>query len=101
MMKVRVDEAIDLDFIHLALNGPLARQFIMSRASGTSGSMPKINQGVLLDIPIPLPPSAEQQRIAKQHRIMMKLCDELEAKLRRAEDRASKLVGAVVQEMVG
>jgi hypothetical protein len=32
---------------------------------------------------------------------LMKLCDELEAKLRRSEDRASKLVEAVVQEMVG
>ena len=30
----------------------------------------------------------------------MKLCDDLEAKLRRAEDRASKLVEAVVREMV-
>jgi hypothetical protein len=32
---------------------------------------------------------------------LMKLCDELETKLRRAEDRASKLVEAVVGEMVG
>jgi hypothetical protein len=32
---------------------------------------------------------------------LMKLCDELEANLRRSEDRASKLVEAVVQEMVG
>jgi len=31
----------------------------------------------------------------------MKLCDELEAKLRRSEDRASKLVEAVVGEKVG
>jgi hypothetical protein len=30
----------------------------------------------------------------------LKLCDDLEAKLRRPEDRASKLVEAVVQEMV-
>jgi hypothetical protein len=37
--------------------------------------------------------------VAKVDRLM-KLCDELEAKLRRAEDRASKLVEAVVQEMV-
>ncbi len=30
----------------------------------------------------------------------MKLCDDLETKLRRAEDRAAKLVEAVVQELV-
>lgn len=30
----------------------------------------------------------------------MKVCDDLEARLREAEDRASKLVEAVVQELV-
>jgi len=37
------------------------------------------------------------QRIVAKVDHLMKLCDKLEAKLRRAEDRASKLVG----EMVG
>ena len=38
--------------------------------------------------------------IAKIHRLAQ-LCDELEAKLRRADDTAAKLVEAVVAEMVG
>jgi type I restriction enzyme S subunit len=100
MMKIRIDPELDLDFIHLALNGPSAREFIVSRASGTSGTMPKINQGVLLDIPIPLPPAPEQRRIAARVQSLMKLCDALEAALRRSEDRAAKLAEAVVQEMV-
>jgi len=100
MMKIRVASELDLDFIHLALNGPMAREFIVSRASGTSGTMPKINQGVLLDIPIPLPPALEQRRIATRVQSLMKLCDALEATLRRSEDRAAKLAEAVVQEMV-
>lgn len=57
--------------------------------------------GRLLEHSFPLPPLAEQKRIVAQVEQLMKLCDELEAKLRRAEDRASKLVEAVVQEMVG
>ena len=31
---------------------------------------------------------------------LRKICDELESRLRRAEDRAAKLVEAVVQELV-
>jgi hypothetical protein len=32
---------------------------------------------------------------------LMKLCDELELKLRSAEDRGARLVEAVVRQMVG
>jgi hypothetical protein len=42
----------------------------------------------------------EQQRIVAKVDRLMKLCDDLEAKLRRAEDRASRLVEAVVQKLV-
>jgi type I restriction enzyme S subunit len=100
MMKFRISEQMDLHFVHMAINGPEARTFIVSKASGTSGSMPKINQATLLAIPIPIPPLKEQQRIVAKVDQLMKICDELEAKLRRAEDRASKLVEAVVQELV-
>ena len=55
----------------------------------------------LKDILVPVPPLAEQKRIVAKVDHLMKLCDELEAKLRRAEDRASRLVEAVVGEMVG
>ena len=55
----------------------------------------------LKEILVPVPPLAEQKRIVAKVDHLMKLCDELEAKLRRSEDRASKLVEAVVQEMVG
>jgi len=49
---------------------------------------------------IALPPISEQKQIVTKVEQFMKVCDELEAKLRRAEDRAAKLVEAVVQELV-
>jgi type I restriction enzyme S subunit len=49
---------------------------------------------------VPIPPFEEQKRIVAKVEQLMKFCDDLEAKLRRAEDRASKLAEAVVQEMV-
>jgi type I restriction enzyme S subunit len=49
---------------------------------------------------LPIPPLAEQKRIVAKVEQLMKLCDALEAALRHSEDRAAKLVEAVVQEMV-
>jgi type I restriction enzyme S subunit len=43
---------------------------------------------------------AGQKRIVAKVEQLMKVCDELEARLLRAEERASKLVEAVVQELV-
>ncbi|MFO0672655.1 MAG: restriction endonuclease subunit S [Polyangiaceae bacterium] len=59
-----------------------------------------INISDLKRLPLPVPPLAEQLRIVAKVEQLMKLCDDLETKLRRAEDRAAKLVEAVVQELV-
>ena len=54
----------------------------------------------LRKLPFPLPPRKEQDAIVLRVEQLMKGCDELEAMLRRAEERAAKLVEAVVQELV-
>ena len=56
MMKLRVASTFDVGFIHLAMSQVAGRDFLRARASGTSGSMPKINQTTLKILPIPLPP---------------------------------------------
>lgn len=59
-----------------------------------------INLADLHRLPIAVPPLAERKRILAEVEHLMRPCDDLEAKLRRADGRASKLVEAVVQEMV-
>jgi type I restriction enzyme S subunit len=50
--------------------------------------------------PILLPPLEEQKRIVAKVEALMKLCDDLEAKLKAKEATAKRLVEAVVAELV-
>ena len=63
MMRIHVMEGINTDFIDYILKAPLSRAFFKKEASGTSESMPKINQATVRNALIPLPPLAEQKRI--------------------------------------
>jgi type I restriction enzyme S subunit len=60
--------------------------------------MPKINQGILCDAPIPLPPLAEQHRIVAKVDALMALCDQLEQQLSQAEQGRRGLLEAVSRE---
>ncbi len=87
------------DYLALALNSPHCYAQSQKHTHGTGNRDLGLTRMVL--ITVPLPPLAEQKRIVAKVDHLMKLCDELETKLRRAEDRASRLVEAVVGEMVG
>lgn len=99
MMKIRVSSAVAVDFVHLAMSQDASRDFLRARASGTSGSMPKINQATLKSLPIPLPPLAEQRRIVAKADQLMALVDQLEMQLAASRTTAIKLMEAVVAEL--
>jgi type I restriction enzyme S subunit len=67
----------------------------------TRVAQPNVNATAIKAMPLPLPPLAEQRRIVAKVEHLMKLCDDLEAKLHRAETTAAKLAKAVVAEMLG
>jgi type I restriction enzyme S subunit len=68
-----------------------ARHHYVANASGTSDSMKNISRDVILDMPAPLPPLAEQKRIVAKVDHLMSLLDDLEAKLRKQEETATRL----------
>ncbi|MBA4741747.1 MAG: restriction endonuclease subunit S [Azoarcus sp.] len=100
MMKLRVSPELSVDFIHLAMSHVQAREFLRSRATGTSGTMPKINQTALKSLPIPIPPRAEQQRIVAKVDELMALCDALKARLADAQTTQLHLADAIVEQAV-
>jgi type I restriction enzyme M protein len=64
MIRIRADEGKVLTkFLLYVLQSTEVRSFLKKRAGGSAGNMPKINQGIVESVPIPLPPLEEQRRI--------------------------------------
>lgn len=80
-------------------NSPLGRRYFEDAAKQTT-NLASINMTQLKNCPMPIPSLAEQRRIVAKVEALMKLCDDLEAKLRAKEETAGKLVEAVVKELV-
>jgi len=96
MMKVRTSANVNLQYIHLCAVSPYARAYFSTHATGAQATMPKINQGILVKLPIPLPPLAEQDRIVAKARKLTVLCDRLEAQLTTAQIDGSRLLESVL-----
>jgi len=82
---------VDRSFMNYYNRTGTARQHYIANASGTSDSMKNISRDVILDMPAPLPPLAEQKRIVAKVDHLMSLLDDLEAKLRKQEETATRL----------
>jgi type I restriction enzyme M protein len=67
MIRVRADETkVATGYLLTALQSQPVRDFLTRNAVGAAGSMPKINQGIVERVPIPLPPLATQQAIVAE-----------------------------------
>ena len=71
---------------------------MLERASGTSSSMPKINQQTLRLVPFALPPPKEQRRIVARVDALLALCDRLADRLAAARADAERLVQTVLAD---
>ena len=80
MMRMRVMNGIYVKYIDYVLKSPMVRSYYMVSASGTSESMPKINQKTVSLTPIPLPPLAEQKRIVAKLEEILPFCEKLKSK---------------------
>ena len=67
MIRVRADQTkVDSRYLLTVLQSRPVREFVTRNAVGAAGSMPKINQGIVESIPIPLPPLATQLAIVAE-----------------------------------
>ena len=87
---------IEKGFINFANSAAFARAYYAENASGTSSSMKNVGRGVMCNLPIPLPPVAEQKRIVAKVDELMALCDRLEAQLQERDTRQAALARAAL-----
>ncbi|MBO9357223.1 restriction endonuclease subunit S [Bordetella petrii] len=97
MMKLRVSAEINREYIYFVMSAAPSRDYLRDRASGTSGTMPKINQKTLNSLPIPIPPLEEQHRIVKKIDELMALCDSLEQQIDANTSKQAELLSALIR----
>lgn len=85
------------EFVYLAVTADYFQEQVLTKASGSA--TPIINKGKWEQIPIPLPPLAEQRRIATKVDQLMVLVDELETQLAACRATAKNLLEALVTEL--
>jgi len=75
------------------------RDYFKRSATGTQGTMPKVNQATVAGAPLPLPPLAEQSRIVARVESLRRLCAELRQRLAGSQATQAQLAWALVQEV--
>lgn len=98
MIKIRVPELIDANYIHKVLVVPFNRKYFSNKAFGAQKSMPKINQGVVLNTLIPLPSLKEQKQIVGKINQLMKICDEMEQSVTQSKEQSEQLLQVALKE---
>lgn len=98
MMKMRIHPKISVDFLHMVINSKFSRKYFEKRATGTAGSMPKINQSTIVNLPIPLPPLAEQNRIVSEIERRFSVIDQIEKTIDQSLNQAEKLRQSILKK---
>ena len=99
IVRFTFPDEIDRAFINLANTSDPSRAYYARNASGTSSSMKNVGREVMCNLPIPLPPLAEQRRIVAKVDQLMALVDELEMQLAASRSIAANLLSALVAEL--
>lgn len=96
MMRLRANSRVITKFLYFALSWERTRQYLRDRATGTAGNMPKINQPVLMSVPINLPSIEEQQEIVYRVDALFDLADQIETRYQKAKSSVDKLTQSIL-----
>jgi len=100
IIRLDVSALVSRDFLNMVNNTKASRSYYAANASGTSSSMKNVGREVILNMPIPLPPLAEQHRIVARAEELRVLCADLRKRLREARATQSNLGDALVTTAV-
>ena len=96
MIKIHPKKGVLSNYLWMALSAPEARQYFRNNATGSQGSMPKINQTIVEDALIPLPSTDEQYEIVRCVQALFGLAEKIEERVAAATNRAETLTQVVL-----
>lgn len=99
LIRLEISALVNRRYINLVNSAEFARAYYAENASGTSGSMKNVSRQVILDLPMPLPPLAEQHRIVARVEELRGLCAKLRQRLQQAQATQSNLADALVSNV--
>ncbi|MFQ6548544.1 restriction endonuclease subunit S [Aestuariibius sp. 2305UL40-4] len=99
IMKMQLLEGFDPQYILYSLQSPSLRTHFRRNATGTSGSMPKINQKVVKSALIPIVSSQAQCTTVNRISNLMALCDRLEEQVREGEQLNAELMASLIHAL--
>ncbi|ENA26557.1 hypothetical protein HMPREF1487_09598 [Pseudomonas sp. HPB0071] len=85
------------DYLYLLLSSPYVYGFFVQAAAGAV--VLNLNADKVRELPVPIPPLAEQHRIVAKVDELMALCDRLEAQQADAESAHARLVQALLDSL--
>jgi type I restriction enzyme S subunit len=97
IIRLDVSSLVERNFLNICNNADHARAFYIANASGTSSSMKNVSREVVLSVPVPLPPLAEQARIVARVDQLRSLCADLRQRLSARQTTQSHLAEALVE----
>jgi type I restriction enzyme S subunit len=89
---------INSDYLAIVFNSPYGIRYSKGNISSKGGSAGNFNLGRIRSFLIPLPPLAEQERIVKKVKKLMKFCDELEMNIKQNIANADLLLQSALRE---
>ncbi|MBL0168499.1 MAG: restriction endonuclease subunit S [Propionivibrio sp.] len=96
LIKMSLDlKLVYAEYVKIMLASPWVREFLFSESHGST--MDVLNLTILRNLPVPLPPLAEQHRIVAKVDELMALCDRLKADLAEARSRQTRLSTTLIE----
>ncbi|WP_234928374.1 restriction endonuclease subunit S [Aeromonas veronii] len=100
MMKIRPLDIASSEYLSMWLSSPMAREFMWSRMTGTSGTMPKISKKVVESIPVVMPSRQTQDSIVAKAQDLLSICEHLKQRLRDIQQTQLQLTDTIVGQVV-
>lgn len=97
LIRVRVFPSVVKGFVDTVLQSSFTRRYFQWRAKGLAGSMPKIDQGTILSLPVPVPPFAEQEEIASEIERRLSIIAAAQAQVQANLKRSARLRQSILK----